>query len=120
MNITLNELNQIMRYIQLKTNLKLCDFQVVNEKRSRYNKKEHKIYLSNDIYKVHIWQILGTMLHELIHANGCLTHGKIFYIKLINYGILCNLPLDLWFKTQEYKWGQNVYNKYKKGEYIKC
>lgn len=57
--------------------------------------------------------ILGTVLHELVHASGFWGHGPKFYTKLIDAGIKCELNMDNWFLT-EYDIGKRFYAEYRK------
>jgi hypothetical protein len=72
------------------------------------------IKISKNDYRSNDWDLLvGTVLHELVHATGYYGHGPKFYTKLIDAFIKCGLDMDRWFTT-EYDFGKRFYAEYRK------
>lgn len=54
--------------------------------------------------------LLGILLHELVHINGHFNHKRGFFRRLIQVGKQCGLNLDNWFEG-EYTRGKKYYEK---------
>lgn len=109
-----NLLEQYLRIVKEKTNLRLPD--ILNWSNSRRRSCAQRHFYKGFIIKLskHTMdnELFGTLLHELVHVNGFWHHKDSFFNKLIEVGIMCGLDLDNWF-LREYPHGRRYYKVYK-------